>query len=76
MPNPPATVVKVMAGDLVDDAIWLAKRFVSTTRMEMMEASLFPYHSRMYFDLTQCRYVIDDSALIAIDLWNFPCAWI
>lgn len=70
----PVTVVKVMAEDSADDAIWWARGYVLTTRMEM-EALPYLYHW-MYFDLTKRRYVIDDAALLPIDLQSCQCAWI
>ena len=54
-----ATVVKVMAEDSPDDAIWWA-RYVST-QMKMKEALPYLHHSRTYFDPTQRRNVIDSS---------------
>ena len=69
MLNYPATVVKVMAEGSPVDAIWWAS-YVSS-RMKMV-ALPYLHHSRMYFDPTQLRYVIDSSrpyaALLAMDL--------
>jgi hypothetical protein len=56
-----------MGEDSAGDAIWWARTYVPTTLMEMLEALPYLYQSRMYFDLTQRRCVIDDAALFAID---------
>jgi hypothetical protein len=50
--------VKVIAEDSPVDAIWWA-RYVST-RMKMV-ALPYLHHSRMYFDSTLRRYLIDSS---------------